>query len=78
MDATMFWIGSSTVAAGGSLGGWVWQMAKQSARVDSLERQIRDLWDVHESMTDRVTEMADRIARMEPMLKYVVDHLPVG
>lgn len=55
--------------------GWIWNLSTRTASVEFLERRISALETDSRARSVRIDDMADRLARIEPMIAMVVEKL---
>lgn len=65
----------SVVLALGLLGGWIWAMSGQSYAVGEVTRRVEIVEKRLDADNKTISDIADRLARMEPMLTYLVKRM---
>lgn len=53
--------------------GWIWQLSNRAASLEYMERRLTALEAAAQARGGRIDDIADRLARIEPMIAILVE-----
>lgn len=58
-----------------AVAGWIWYLANKTSKIEYLDRRLTALELSNAARNMRIDDMADRLARLEPMISFLVEQL---